>query len=94
MLLWCSFDVGGVHMVVLTPYAGYERDSKQYRWLERDLADFDREVTPWLVVSFHAPWYNTLVAHYQVCPQAVLSLCSPRSSVLWGWKAEEVSCEG
>lgn len=63
--LWYSFDVAAVHMVVLTPYAGYERDSKQYRWLERDLADFDREVTPWLVVSFHAPWYNTLAAHYQ-----------------------------
>ena len=53
-------------MVVLTPYAGYERGSKQYRWLEMDLAAFDRGVTPWLVVSFHAPWYNTLVAHYQV----------------------------
>lgn len=94
MWLWCSFDVGGVHMVVLTPYAGYERDSKQYRWLQRDLADFDREVTPWLVVSFHAPWYNTLVAHYQVRPLAELRLCIPCFCVICGWKEVKSESKG
>ena len=63
--LWYSFDVGAVHMVVLTPYAAYERGTPQYKWLEKDLAAFDRRTTPWLVVSFHAPWYNTVAAHYQ-----------------------------
>lgn len=53
-------------MVVLSPYAGYSRGSSQYEWLERDLAAFDRQRTPWLLVSFHAPWYNTVAAHYQV----------------------------
>lgn len=38
---------------------------EQYKWLERDLEEMDREVTPWLVVNFHAPWYTTYVAHYR-----------------------------
>ncbi|KAH9680774.1 Purple acid phosphatase 15 [Citrus sinensis] len=37
----------------------------QYKWLEEDLVNVDREVTPWLVVTWHAPWYNTYKAHYR-----------------------------
>lgn len=38
---------------------------EQYRWLERDLKNVDRKVTPWLVATWHAPWYNTYKAHYR-----------------------------
>ena len=59
--------MAGVHVTVLTPYAGFGKGSHQYEWLEKDLAkNFDRSVTPWLVVAFHAPWYNSVAAHYQV----------------------------
>lgn len=37
----------------------------QYKWLERDLASVDRKVTPWLVATWHAPWYGTYTAHYR-----------------------------
>ncbi|KAJ0034455.1 hypothetical protein Pint_25429 [Pistacia integerrima] len=37
----------------------------QYNWLERDLAEVDRKVTPWLVAAWHRPWYSTYVAHYR-----------------------------
>ena len=37
----------------------------QYKWLERDLAFVDREVTPWLVAAWHPPWYSTYKAHYR-----------------------------
>lgn len=37
----------------------------QYKWLERDLASVDREVTPWLVAAWHPPWYSTYMAHYR-----------------------------
>lgn len=37
----------------------------QYKWLQRDLANVNREVTPWLVGVWHPPWYNTYVSHYK-----------------------------
>lgn len=37
----------------------------QYKWLERDLAKVDREVTPWLIATWHPPWYSTYKAHYR-----------------------------
>ena len=65
--VWRSFDVAGMHVIVLTPYDDFDKGSHQYNWLKKDLADnFDRSKTPWLVVAFHAPWYNSVVAHYQV----------------------------
>lgn len=45
------------------PPAAYSLDSAQYAWLLRDLAGVDRARTPWLIVSFHAPWYNSNYAH-------------------------------
>nr|DAD27130.1 TPA_asm: hypothetical protein HUJ06_028598 [Nelumbo nucifera] len=37
----------------------------QYRWLEGDLANVNRSVTPWLVATWHQPWYNSYQAHYR-----------------------------
>ena len=37
-------------------YADWHSGSEQYRWLERDLAAFNRSRTPWLVAAFHTPW--------------------------------------
>nr|XP_010929806.1 purple acid phosphatase 15 isoform X1 [Elaeis guineensis] len=59
-----SFNVGGIHFVMLGAYISYNRSGEQYRWLERDLAGVDRKVTPWLVASWHPPWYNTYKSHY------------------------------
>lgn len=38
---------------------------EQYKWLVRDLASVDRSVTPWLVATWHPPWYSTYEAHYR-----------------------------
>ena len=37
-------------------YAEWHLGSEQDRWLERDLAAFNRSHTPWLVAAFHTPW--------------------------------------
>ncbi|PHU07580.1 Carotenoid 9,10(9',10')-cleavage dioxygenase 1, partial [Capsicum chinense] len=37
----------------------------QYKWLEKNLAKVDRIVTPWLVATWHPPWYSTYTAHYR-----------------------------
>lgn len=63
--LYYSFNAGGVHFVMLASYTDYNRTSEQYRWLERDLKQVDRSVTPWLIASWHSPWYNSYKSHYQ-----------------------------
>ncbi|RDX65612.1 Purple acid phosphatase 15, partial [Mucuna pruriens] len=39
--------------------------AEQYKWLERDLASVDRSITPWLVATWHPPWYSSYEAHYR-----------------------------
>ena len=33
-------------------------------WLRDELERVDRNVTPWLIILMHAPWYNSNTAHY------------------------------
>lgn len=60
-----SLESGGLHSIFLNCYSTNDMDSEQYQWLERDLASVDREVTPWVVVAMHCPWYNSNTAHYE-----------------------------
>ncbi|CAA7019163.1 unnamed protein product [Microthlaspi erraticum] len=61
--LYYSFDVAGVHTVMLGSYTRFDSHSDQYRWLQSDLRKVDRKKTPWLVVVMHTPWYSTNMAH-------------------------------
>ncbi|KAL2322631.1 hypothetical protein Fmac_027010 [Flemingia macrophylla] len=61
--LYYSFEVAGVHIIMLGSYADYDEYSEQYRWLKADLSKVDRKRTPWLFVLFHVPWYNSNTAH-------------------------------
>eukprot|EP00635_Sarcinochrysidales_sp_CCMP3193_P007130 CAMPEP_0118891548 /NCGR_PEP_ID=MMETSP1166-20130328/1520_1 /TAXON_ID=1104430 /ORGANISM="Chrysoreinhardia sp, Strain CCMP3193" /LENGTH=714 /DNA_ID=CAMNT_0006830213 /DNA_START=177 /DNA_END=2321 /DNA_ORIENTATION=- len=54
---WWSVDVGLMHVAVLNDEVDYSRGSDQWRWLEKDLAEVDREATPWVIVSGHRPMY-------------------------------------
>ncbi|OIW11348.1 hypothetical protein TanjilG_19604 [Lupinus angustifolius] len=58
-----SFEVAGVHIIMLGSYTDYDSKSNQYEWLQGDLKNVDRNKTPWLVVMFHAPWYNSNTDH-------------------------------
>ncbi|CAA0819865.1 Purple acid phosphatase 15 [Striga hermonthica] len=60
-----SFNAGGIHFIVLGGYVAYNKSDDQYKWLQKDLAKVDREVTPWLVATWHPPWYTTYTAHYR-----------------------------
>ncbi|KDP39361.1 hypothetical protein JCGZ_01118 [Jatropha curcas] len=60
-----SFNAGGIHFIMLGAYISYNKSADQYKWLERDLANVDREVTPWLVATWHPPWYSTYKSHYR-----------------------------
>ncbi|XP_077243590.1 purple acid phosphatase 18-like isoform X1 [Tasmannia lanceolata] len=61
--LYYSFEVAGVHIVMLGSYADYDEYSDQYSWLKADLSKVNRQRTPWLLVLFHVPWYNSNKAH-------------------------------
>ncbi|XP_031270846.1 probable purple acid phosphatase 20 [Pistacia vera] len=61
--LYYSFNTAGVHVVMLGSYTDFEPNSEQYKWLEQDLKNIDRKITPWIVVVIHAPWYNSNTAH-------------------------------
>ncbi|KAH9150309.1 hypothetical protein AeRB84_006622 [Aphanomyces euteiches] len=61
--LFYSFDIGSVHVIVLTPYIPTYKTSEQYVWLEQDLDHIDRTVTPWIIVVMHGPWYSSNKAH-------------------------------
>ncbi|URD86195.1 Purple acid phosphatase [Musa troglodytarum] len=60
-----SFNAGGIHFIMLGAYISYNKSGEQYRWLERDLEMVDRTVTPWLIATWHPPWYSTYKAHYR-----------------------------
>ncbi|DBA81199.1 TPA: hypothetical protein ACH3X2_007015 [Trebouxia sp. C0005] len=63
--LWYSANAGPAHMIYLSNYADFSVGSDQYNWLVQDLATFNRKTTPWLVATFHAPWYSSYVSHYK-----------------------------
>lgn len=61
--LYYSFEVAGVHVLMLGSYTDFDGSSAQYKWLQADLAKVDRAKTPWLIAVLHAPWYNSNTAH-------------------------------
>lgn len=64
--MWYSYNAGPVHIIGLAgSYAPTGRDSSQYLFVKEDLAHVDRIRTPWVVVQFHTPWYNSNSKHYQ-----------------------------
>ncbi|GFY99382.1 purple acid phosphatase 15 [Actinidia rufa] len=60
-----SFNSGGIHFIMLGAYIAYNKTADQYKWLERNLANVDRSITPWLVAAWHPPWYSSYQAHYR-----------------------------
>eukprot|EP00607_Mallomonas_marina_P005927 CAMPEP_0182426854 /NCGR_PEP_ID=MMETSP1167-20130531/13371_1 /TAXON_ID=2988 /ORGANISM="Mallomonas Sp, Strain CCMP3275" /LENGTH=517 /DNA_ID=CAMNT_0024608581 /DNA_START=51 /DNA_END=1601 /DNA_ORIENTATION=+ len=59
-------DLGPVHIIALNSYAKTNDNSRQYHWLSHYLAhEIDRNLTPWLVVIMHVPWYSTNSGHWK-----------------------------
>jgi len=55
--------IGPAHIIFLNSYSGTGEDSDQYRWLVQTLATINRKVTPWLLVFYHCPSYNSFDDH-------------------------------
>lgn len=65
---WYSFDYGMVHFVMISTEHNFIAGSKQYQWLENDLALVDRSITPWIILAGHRPMYcsGNYPSDYQV----------------------------
>jgi len=69
--LYYSYETGLVHVLGLpgsyapTDNATEGQASPQYLFAADDLAKVDRTRTPWIVVMFHTPWYNSNENHYE-----------------------------
>lgn len=64
-IMYFSYNVGPAHVISVSSFypGGFSASSKLTIWLQQDLASVDRSVTPWLLVSLHAPWYNSNTVH-------------------------------
>ncbi len=62
--LYWSVNVGPVHLVTLNTESDYDYSTDMYNWFIADLKNVDRKATPWLVLSFHRPYYNSNKAHF------------------------------
>jgi len=68
--LFYSYETGPVHVLGLpgsyapTDNATADRPSPQYLFAAEDLSKVDRARTPWVIVMFHTPWYNSNENHY------------------------------
>jgi len=64
--LYYSYDYLNVHVTVLNAEdLTYYHWEDQYTWLENDLKNVNRTVTPWLFLAWHDPWYCTNTVHYE-----------------------------
>ncbi|KAF1789983.1 Metallo-dependent phosphatase-like [Phytophthora cactorum] len=58
-IYWYSFNYGGVHVIQMSTEHNWTRGSEQYEWLQHDLEQVDRSVTPWVVLTAHRMMYTT-----------------------------------
>lgn len=54
---WWSYDVGLIHFVGMSTEHNFSMGSEQYLWIENDLRNVDRKITPWVIFGGHRPVY-------------------------------------
>lgn len=54
---WWSYNVGLIHFVGLSTEHNYTTGSPQWLWLQNDLANVNRDITPWVIFGGHRAMY-------------------------------------
>lgn len=52
-----SYDIGLVHYIGISTEHDYFIGSTQFKWIEHDLRNVDRTITPWIILIGHRPMY-------------------------------------
>jgi len=55
---WYSFQQGSVHFAFMDTEMPCGRGSPQHTWIQNDLANVNRSLTPWIIFSGHRPMYT------------------------------------
>jgi len=56
-IYWYSYDYGMLHMIMISTEHDYTPGSPQYTWLQNDLMNVNRNITPWVVIGGHRAMY-------------------------------------
>jgi len=58
-VFWYSHDFATVHTIMLSTEHNMTNGSPQYLFLQQDLKQINRTITPWLVIEMHRPMYES-----------------------------------
>eukprot|EP00944_MAST-04C_sp_MAST-4C-sp1_P011916 g11916.t1 len=58
-IFWYSFNVGPVHVLMMSTEHDWTKGSEQYKFIEADLSSVNRTVTPWVILTGHRMMYTT-----------------------------------
>ena len=56
-----SFDYGSVHFMMMSTEHNFTEGSPQYKWMEDDLKNVNRTLTPWIVIAGHRAMYTSQI---------------------------------
>ncbi|KAF0991563.1 hypothetical protein HZS_6333 [Henneguya salminicola] len=56
-VFWYSYNYGMAHIISISSENNFTENSRQYKWLEKDLEGVNRKTTPWVIVVIHRPMY-------------------------------------
>ena len=54
-----SFDYASVHFIMMSTEHNFTQGSPQYDWMEQDLKNVNRSLTPWVVMAGHRAMYTS-----------------------------------
>merc|ERR1719343_1309978 len=57
-VFWYSYDLGFIHFIVISAEHDSTIGSTQYQWLQNDLHNVNKVITPWIVLQCHRPIYH------------------------------------
>jgi acid phosphatase type 7 len=64
--LYWSMDYSYMHIISLSTESDYSPLSDQYKWFKKDISSVDRSKTPFIIVLFHRPFYNSNHSKYLI----------------------------
>ena len=54
-----SFDYASVHFIMMSTEHNFTQGSPQYDWMEQDLKNVNRSLTPWVIMAGHRAMYTS-----------------------------------
>ncbi|KJE96334.1 calcineurin-like phosphoesterase [Capsaspora owczarzaki ATCC 30864] len=66
-LFW-SYSHSYVRLVLLSTETDFSVGSAQYNWFIKEMESVNRTQTPWLILMYHRPFYNSNTAHQGEIP--------------------------